>query len=200
MPPGSVKLTPLAGIPFVQEGDDVACLVGDAIEGAGISPADFDVVVVTQKIVSKAEGRQVRLAGVEPSPRAIELAASLDKDPRMVEVVLGESNDIVAHGHGRTDYRASQRTRHGKRRCRSFERRSSERRRGGDPAAARSGRERGGTPSRTRRSVRVSYRGGDQRTARVARGGTGSRGSRSARPGCRRSPICAARRTSSVCR
>ena len=100
MPPGSVKLTPLAGIPFVQEGDDVACLVGDAIEGAGISPADFDVVVVTQKIVSKAEGRQVRLAGVAPSRRAIELAASLDKDPRMVEVVLGESNDIVAHGHG----------------------------------------------------------------------------------------------------
>ena len=100
MPTGSVKLTPLAGIPFVHEGDDVACLVGDAIEGADISPADFDVVVVTQKIVSKAEGRQVRLAGVEPSPRAIELAASLDKDPRMVEVVLGESNDIVAHGHG----------------------------------------------------------------------------------------------------
>ena len=97
---GPVTLTPLAGIPVVREGDDVAHLVGDAIEGADIAPADFDVVVVTQKIVSKAEGRRVRLSDVEPSPRALELAASLDKDARMIEVVLGESNAVVAHGHG----------------------------------------------------------------------------------------------------
>ena len=97
---GPVTLTPLAGIPIVREGDDVASLVGDAIEGAGIAPADFDVVVVTQKILSKAQGRRVRLADVEPSPRALELAAALDKDPRMIEVVLGESNEVVAHGHG----------------------------------------------------------------------------------------------------
>ena len=100
MPVRPVVLTPLAGIPIVCEGDDVARLVGDAIEGAGIAPAGFDIVVVTQKIVSKAEGRRVRLADVEPSPRALELAASLDKDPRMIEVVLGESNEIVAHGNG----------------------------------------------------------------------------------------------------
>ena len=100
MPAGSVTLTPLAGIPVVDEGDDVARLVGDAIDSAGIKPVDFDVVVVTQKIVSKAEGRRVRLAGVEPSERAEQLAASLDKDPRMIEVVLGESNEIVARGHG----------------------------------------------------------------------------------------------------
>ena len=100
MRPRPVTLTPLAGIPVVREGDDVASLVGDAIGGAGIAPADFDVVVVTQKIVSKAEGRRVRLADVRPSPRALELAASLDKDPRMIETVLEESNDIVARGHG----------------------------------------------------------------------------------------------------
>ena len=100
MTAGPVTLTPLSGIPIVREGDDVSRLVGDAIEGAGIALADFDVVVVTQKIVSKAEGRRVRLADVEPSPRALEFAASLDKDPRMIEVVLGESNDIVARGHG----------------------------------------------------------------------------------------------------
>ena len=100
MPAGPVTLTPLAGIPIVREGDDVASLVGNAIDAAGIVPAGFDVVVVTQKIVSKAEGRRVRLTDVEPSPRAAELAASLGKDPRMVEVVLGESNEIVAHGHG----------------------------------------------------------------------------------------------------
>ena len=95
-----VILTPLAGTPIVREGDDVARLVGDAIESAGIVPADFDVVVVTQKILSKAEGRRVRLADVEPSLRARELAAALDKDPRMIEVVLGESNEVVAQGHG----------------------------------------------------------------------------------------------------
>ena len=98
--PRTVTLTPLAGVPIVREGDHVAGLVGDAIDAAGVVPADFDVVVVTQKIVSKAEGRYVRLADVEPSPRAVELAASLGKDPRMVEVMLGESNEIVAHGHG----------------------------------------------------------------------------------------------------
>ena len=97
---GPVALTPLADIPIVREGDDVARLVGDAIDGAGIAVADFDVVVVTQKILSKAEGRRVRLADVEPSPRALELAAALDKDPRMIEVVLGESNEVVAQGHG----------------------------------------------------------------------------------------------------
>ena len=98
--PRPLTLTPLAGIPIVREGDDVASLVGDAIAAAGIVPADFDVVVVTQKIVSKAEGRYVRLADVAPSPRAVELAASLGKDPRMIEVVLGESNEVVAHGYG----------------------------------------------------------------------------------------------------
>ena len=99
-PPRPLTLTPITGIPIVCEGDDVAGLVGDAIDAAGIVPADFDVVVVTQKIASKAEGRYVRLADVEPSSRAVELAASLGKDPRMVEVVLEESNEVVARGHG----------------------------------------------------------------------------------------------------
>ena len=100
MPNGPLTLTPLPGIPIVREGDDVARLVGDAVDSAGIAAAAFDVVVVTQKILSKAEGRRVRLADVEPSPRALELATALDKDPRMIEVVLGESNEVVAHGHG----------------------------------------------------------------------------------------------------
>ena len=100
MPNGPLTLTPLPDIPIVREGDDVARLVGDAVDSAGIAAADFDVVVVTQKILSKAEGRRVRLADVEPSPRALELAAILDKDPRMIEVVLRESNEVVAHGHG----------------------------------------------------------------------------------------------------
>ena len=100
MTPGEVRLTPLTGIAVVGHGDDVATLVGDAIADGGIVPRDLDVVVVTQKIVSKAEGRLVRLEDVEPTSRAIELAAALGKDPRMVEVVLGESTDVVASGHG----------------------------------------------------------------------------------------------------
>ena len=113
MPPGEVRLTPLTGIPAVGEGDDVASLVGDAIDGTGIVPRDFDIVVVTQKVVSKAEGRRVRLDDVEPSSRAIALAAALGKDPRMVEVVLGESNDVVASGHGtNAAARTAARTRH----------------------------------------------------------------------------------------
>ena len=100
MPQGEVRLTPLSAIPVVGEGDDVAALVGDAIDAAGIVPREFDIVVVTQKIVSKAEGRSVRLEDVEPTSRAMELAAQLARDPRMVEVVLGESNEVVASGHG----------------------------------------------------------------------------------------------------
>ena len=100
MTPGEVRLTPLTGIAVVGHGDDVATLVGDAIDDGDIVPRDLDVVVVTQKIVSKAEGRLVRLEGVEPTSRAIDLAAALGKDPRMVEVVLGESNEVVASGHG----------------------------------------------------------------------------------------------------
>ena len=100
MPSRRVTLTPLEGIPVVREGDDVAQFVGDSIERMGLVPADFDVVVVTQKILSKAEGRRTRLMDVDPSPRALELAASLDKDPHMIEVVLRESNDVVACGHG----------------------------------------------------------------------------------------------------
>jgi coenzyme F420-0:L-glutamate ligase/coenzyme F420-1:gamma-L-glutamate ligase len=83
-----LRLIPLAGIPEVTEGDDVAELVAGSVE-----LEDDDVVVLAQKIVSKAEGRVVRLDGIEPSPRALELAGELD--PRRVEVILRESVQIV---------------------------------------------------------------------------------------------------------
>jgi coenzyme F420-0:L-glutamate ligase/coenzyme F420-1:gamma-L-glutamate ligase len=83
-----LRVLPLAGLPEVREGDDVGTLV------AGVAELeDDDVVVVAQKIVSKAEGRVVRLADVEPSARAVELAA--DQDPRKLEVVLREARRIV---------------------------------------------------------------------------------------------------------
>jgi coenzyme F420-0:L-glutamate ligase / coenzyme F420-1:gamma-L-glutamate ligase len=87
-----ISVLPLEGIPEVQAGDDLAALLGDAIERAGgLEPGD--VLVVAQKVVSKAEGRVARLDEVEPSEQARELAA--DHDPRHLEVILGEAARLV---------------------------------------------------------------------------------------------------------
>ena len=95
-----IALYALPGIPNVQAGDDLVRLILDALERAGLRLADGDVVVVTQKIVSKAEGCAVVLADVEPSPEAIALAAATDKDPRLVEVILRGSRGIVRQREG----------------------------------------------------------------------------------------------------
>jgi coenzyme F420-0:L-glutamate ligase / coenzyme F420-1:gamma-L-glutamate ligase len=88
----SISVLPLEGIPEVREGDDLGELLADAIErGGGLEPGD--VVVVAQKVVSKAEGRVVDLSRVEPSDQARELAA--DHDPRHLEVILSESVRLV---------------------------------------------------------------------------------------------------------
>lgn len=81
----------LPGIPEVRAGDDLAALI---VAAAG-RLADGDVLVVSHKVVSKAEGRTQRLAEVEPGPRALELAAEHGKDARVVEVVLRESSELV---------------------------------------------------------------------------------------------------------
>jgi coenzyme F420-0:L-glutamate ligase / coenzyme F420-1:gamma-L-glutamate ligase len=83
-----LRVLPLAGLPEVREGDDLGALIAGAT-----ALEDDDVVVVAQKVVSKAEGRVVRLADVEPSRRAEELAG--DQDPRKLEVVLREARRIV---------------------------------------------------------------------------------------------------------
>jgi coenzyme F420-0:L-glutamate ligase/coenzyme F420-1:gamma-L-glutamate ligase len=87
----------LAGVPMVQPSDDLAAITLDAYAAAGLTPQDGDVLVVAQKIVSKSEGRIVEVASVEPSERAIALAAETGKDPRFVEIVLSESHRIVRH-------------------------------------------------------------------------------------------------------
>ncbi|HYG84977.1 MAG TPA: coenzyme F420-0:L-glutamate ligase [Azospirillum sp.] len=91
----AVSLIGLEGLPLVQPGDDLAALLTDALERAGLQLTDGDVLVVAQKIVSKAEGRLRRLTDVVPSPRAVELAGIVRKDPRLVEVVLSESRDVI---------------------------------------------------------------------------------------------------------
>ncbi len=89
-----VRLIPLPGLPEVREGDDVAAqIVAAAKAGPGVEPGD--IFVVTQKIVSKAEGRVVSLGDVTPSAEAERLAAETEKDPRLVELILRESAGIV---------------------------------------------------------------------------------------------------------
>lgn len=88
-------LKALPGIPLVEPGDDVAGLVTQALESVGESLVSGDVVVIAQKIISKAEDRYVPLAEVTPGERAQKLARVCGKDPRFVELVLRESMDVV---------------------------------------------------------------------------------------------------------
>jgi len=91
----SLRLWALAGLPMVRAGDDVATLIAAALAREGLVLQDRDVLVIAQKIVSKAEGRTVDLAAVTPSARAIALADEIGKDPRLVEVILAESVRVV---------------------------------------------------------------------------------------------------------
>ena len=97
-----MKLTieALSGIPRIDEGADLVALIGEAMDRCDRRAEDGDVFVVAQKIVSKAEGRIVSLAGVKPSQEAAELARETDKDPRLVELILGESDEVVRRREG----------------------------------------------------------------------------------------------------
>jgi len=99
---GRVEAIALDGIPEVVPGDDLGRLIGDAIERtADLLPLrPDDVVVVTQKIVSKSEGAVVDLTTVEPRPEAAAFAERWDRDPRQIEVVLREARRVVRMEHG----------------------------------------------------------------------------------------------------
>jgi len=90
-----LELFAIPGLPMVQAGDDLPALILAGLQRAGQTLQDRDVVVVAQKIVSKAEGRTVDLADVVPSEAAVKLAAEVGKDPRIVEVVLSDSVKVV---------------------------------------------------------------------------------------------------------
>jgi coenzyme F420-0:L-glutamate ligase/coenzyme F420-1:gamma-L-glutamate ligase len=85
----------VAGLPEIQVGADLAAGILDASRAAGTPLLDGDVVVVTSKIVSKAEGRTVELDDIEPSPFAREWSAKWDKDPAVTEIVLREAKRVV---------------------------------------------------------------------------------------------------------
>jgi coenzyme F420-0:L-glutamate ligase / coenzyme F420-1:gamma-L-glutamate ligase len=90
-----LSITGLHGIGSVHAGDDLAAMLADALERAGLVPEAHDVVAVAQKVVSKAEARQVKLSSVSPSPRALDLADQTKKDARIVELILSESVAVL---------------------------------------------------------------------------------------------------------
>jgi coenzyme F420-0:L-glutamate ligase / coenzyme F420-1:gamma-L-glutamate ligase len=95
-----LTLTPIPHFPHVRPGDDVAALLLAALRQAGITLQAGDVVAIAQKVISKAEGRFVNLDDVEPGAEAVELAAATDKDPRLVELILQESDEISRYKKG----------------------------------------------------------------------------------------------------
>lgn len=88
-------LTALQGIPYIRQGDDLAQIILASLERERLTLNDGDVLVIAQKIISKSEGRTVRLSDVTPSPQALELAAQSGKDPRLCEVILWDTREIM---------------------------------------------------------------------------------------------------------
>jgi coenzyme F420-0:L-glutamate ligase/coenzyme F420-1:gamma-L-glutamate ligase len=91
----TVTLCALDGVPMIVQGCDLATVTVDALYATGERLCDGDIIVLAQKIVSKAEGRLVALDSIAPSTEAIGLAAECDKDPRLVELILSESQEVM---------------------------------------------------------------------------------------------------------
>jgi coenzyme F420-0:L-glutamate ligase / coenzyme F420-1:gamma-L-glutamate ligase len=98
--PPTLSIIPVHGIPEVRPKDDLVGLMQSALAAAGEALRDGDVLVIAQKIVSKSEGRLVRLSEVVPSERALAMAKEAGKDPRQLEVVLGETKKIIRWERG----------------------------------------------------------------------------------------------------
>jgi len=94
-----VRLLALSGVPLVQAGDDLCDIILHALAQAGEALAAGDVLVIAQKIVSKAQGRYVDLAQIAPSARALALAREVDKDARVIQLILDESLEILRVRH-----------------------------------------------------------------------------------------------------
>ena len=90
-----LSLHAITGVPMVKPGDDLTTVVLTALANDGVALADGDILVLAQKIVSKAEHRQFKLADVTPGEEAIALGAEVDKDPRLVQLILDESTEVL---------------------------------------------------------------------------------------------------------
>ncbi|MBT6675061.1 MAG: coenzyme F420-0:L-glutamate ligase [Proteobacteria bacterium] len=95
-----LSISTLSGIPMVKQGDDLAEIILDSLKRDELSLQSGDIVVVAQKIVSKAEGRLIRLKDVTPSEEALALASETEKDPRLVQLTLDESTKVVRQKPG----------------------------------------------------------------------------------------------------
>ena len=93
--PTAVSFLALQGLPEIRAGDDLASIIRASLRESGLVLGSLDLLVVAQKIVSKAEGRLVRLSEVTPSTEAQALAVKVQKDPRFVELVLRESKEVL---------------------------------------------------------------------------------------------------------
>lgn len=91
----AMTLHALGSMPLIGQGDDLADIILSALAREAVEPRDGDIVAIAQKIVSKAEGRLIDLATVSPSPRAKLLAVEADKDPRLMELILAESQEVL---------------------------------------------------------------------------------------------------------
>jgi coenzyme F420-0:L-glutamate ligase/coenzyme F420-1:gamma-L-glutamate ligase len=91
----SLEVIALTGLPLIKAGDNLVEMIASSLKQNGVEPQAQDVLVVAQKVVSKAEGRMVDLATIKPSAQALGLATEVDKDPRLVEVILSESVRVV---------------------------------------------------------------------------------------------------------
>ena len=96
----SIQIHSLPGIPLVQKGDNLCELILNAIEANNLILQDGSILVIAQKIVSKVENRFVNLKTVKPSALACEYSLKTDKDPRLVELILGESKGVIRHRKG----------------------------------------------------------------------------------------------------
>lgn len=90
-----LTLTPLNNIPLIRHGDDLADIILNSTRATDLEIQENDIFVLAQKIVSKSEGRMVNLADVTPSPRAMEYSLQVEKDPRLIELILRESNEVL---------------------------------------------------------------------------------------------------------
>ena len=96
----SFTIIPVPGMPMVEAGDNLAMQILDTMSAQNLSPQAGDILCLAQKIVSKAEGQLVDLATIEPSPEAVKLAQETDKDPRLVELILAESTEVLRQREG----------------------------------------------------------------------------------------------------
>lgn len=96
----SIQLFPVIGLPLIQPGDSLAALIVKHLAQMNEALRAEDIVVIAQKIVSKAEGRLVRLADVQPDTEAHRIAALVDKDPRVVKVILDDSRAVIRTRRG----------------------------------------------------------------------------------------------------